>query len=153
MSGLLLADSHTLSQVQSQGSTKNSRKSHFHARNDSSEELGDMAENKSGESEVSVRVHHAMGLHGGSHSLWQIKLPHRAVMSHFAQVIMRDHSVQQKRLVLLQKENTQLFAHAPYGAFIPKSGNMELTSLGRSGLCLMLIRVCISKCTPSIFVP
>lgn len=130
MSGLLLADSHILSQVQSQSSTKNSQKSHFHARNDSSEELGDMAENKSCESGVSVRAHHAMELHGGSHSLWQIKLPHGTVMSHFAQVIVRDHSVQQKSLVLLQKENTQLFAHGPYGAFIPKSGNMELHLLG-----------------------
>lgn len=54
MSKLLLADSQTLSQVQSQSSTKNSRKSHFHARNDSSEELRDMAGNISGESEVSV---------------------------------------------------------------------------------------------------
>lgn len=56
MSGLLLADSYTLSQVQSQNSTKNSHKSHFHARNYCLEGLRGMAENTSGESEVSVRV-------------------------------------------------------------------------------------------------
>lgn len=153
MSGLLLADSYTLSQVWSQSSTKNSQKSHFHARNDSSEELEDRAENTSGESEVSVRV---QSWHG---TPWRLPV---TVTGKTASKSCRESlcpsynegplSTAEKFGVVKERKHSSVCSWSLW-CLHSQVGAHGVASPGCSGLRFTLFGVCISKCAPSMFVP
>lgn len=76
-----------------------------------------MAENTSGESEVSVSVVMAWNSMEAPSDCDRQNCLKRDVLSHFAQVTMRDHSVQQKSSVLIRKKTLCLLMVLTVPAF------------------------------------